>query len=91
MGVLMIMNCKDVADKLSPFMDGELGAAMNQRMSMHIESCDSCKNELKHFHRIGVWMREVEISVDTEIIWGRIESAIPSVDQRDPHTIRKIP
>ena len=72
------MNCNDVAEKLSQFMDGELDSAMNERMSRHIESCDSCKKELECFRRIGVWMREVEAPVDTEVTWNRIEAAIPS-------------
>ena len=72
------MNCKDIADKLSRFMDGELDSALNERLSLHIESCDSCKKDLESFRRIGVWMREVEAPVDTEVTWGRIEAAIPS-------------
>lgn len=72
------MNCKDVTDKLSQFMEGELDSAMHERMSLHIESCDSCKKELECFRRIGVWMREVEVPVDTEVAWERIEAAIPS-------------
>ena len=72
------MNCKEVADKLSQFMDGELDSALNERVSLHIESCDACKKDLESFRRIGVWMREVEAPVDTEVTWNRIEAAIPS-------------
>jgi len=72
------MNCKDITDKLSRFMDGELDSALNERLSLHIESCDSCKKNLESFRRIGVWMREVEAPVDTEVTWGRIEAAISS-------------
>ncbi|MCY2977099.1 MAG: zf-HC2 domain-containing protein [Planctomycetota bacterium] len=72
------MNCKEVADRLSPFMDGELDSGLNERVSLHIESCDACKRDLESFRRIGVLMREVEAPVDTEGSWGRIEAAIPS-------------
>ena len=72
------MNCNDVAEKLSQFMDSELEPALNERISRHFESCDSCKKELECFRRIGVWMREVEAPVDTEVTWNRIEAAIPS-------------
>ena len=72
------MNCKEVADKLSPFMDGELDSGLNERVSLHIESCDACKRDLESFRRIGEWMREVEAPVDTEGSWGRIEAAIPT-------------
>lgn len=78
MGGLITVNCKDVADKLSQFMDSELDSAMHERISQHIESCDSCSKEMECFRRIGVWMREVEAPVDTEVAWGRIEAAIPS-------------
>lgn len=72
------MNCKDVSEKLSQFMDSELDSTLIERMSLHIESCGSCKRDLESFRRIGVWMREVEAPVDTEVTWGRIEAAIPS-------------
>ncbi len=72
------MNCKEVAEKLSPFMDGELDSGLNERVSRHIESCDVCKRDLESFRRIGEWMREVEAPVDTEGSWGRIEAAIPT-------------
>lgn len=72
------MNCKEVADRLSPFMDGELDSGLNERVSLHIESCDACKRDLESFRRIGGWMREVEAPVDTEGSWGRIEAAIPT-------------
>ena len=75
---MIAMNCKEVADKLSPFMDGELDSGLNERVSLHIESCDVCKRDLESFRRIGEWMREVEAPVDTEGSWGRIEAAIPT-------------
>jgi hypothetical protein len=78
MGGLIVMNCNDVTEKLSQFMDGELDSTLNERISLHIESCDSCKKDLESFRRIGVWMREVEAPVDTEAAWSRIEAAIPS-------------
>jgi hypothetical protein len=78
MGGLIAMNCREVADKLSQFMDGELDSGLNERVSLHIESCDACKRDLESFRRIGERMREVEAPVDTEWSWGRIEAAIPS-------------
>ena len=72
------MNCREVADKLSPFLDGELDSGLNERVSLHIESCDACKRDLESFQRIGEQMRKVEAPVDTELTWGRIEAAIPS-------------
>ena len=72
------MNCNDISDKLSKFMDGELDSILSERMCLHIDSCDSCKKNLESYRRIGVWMQEVEIPVDTEVVWSRIEAAIPS-------------
>jgi len=75
---LIAMNCKDVSVKLSHFMDGEPDSALDERMERHIDSCDSCKADLQSFRRMGEWMREVEVPVDTDVVWGRIEDAIPS-------------
>ncbi len=77
MGRVITMNCNDVADRFSEFMDGELDSILSERISMHIESCVSCKEDMASYCRIGVWMREVEIPVDTDVTWNRIEAALP--------------
>ncbi len=70
------MNCNDVADRLSEFMDGELDSILSEKISTHIESCMSCEEDLASHRRIRIWMREVEIPVDTELTWYRIEAAL---------------
>ena len=72
------MNCNEVSARLSEFLDGELDSISNEQLSLHIDSCVSCNNELEAYRRMGVWMREVEIPVDTEVAWSRIKDALPS-------------
>ena len=85
------MNCNDVVDKLSQFMDGELDSVLSEQMSMHIDSCDSCKNDLESHRRLGIWMREIESPVDTEVVWSRIEVAIPIKLRKDDRRSVKWP
>ena len=60
------MNCEMFSARLSEYLDSESDAALNDQMLLHIESCESCQNKLHSFQRIGEWMREVEVTVDTD-------------------------
>ena len=71
------MNCETFSAGLSEFMDSELDTALNDQMLLHIESCESCQDKLQSFQRIGEWMREAEVPVDTEKIWSHIASSLP--------------
>lgn len=72
------MNCHVVSARLSEFMDGELDSVSSEQISLHIDSCATCRNELDSYHRLTGWMRVVETPVDMETIWNRIESALPT-------------
>lgn len=37
------MPCKDVMDRLEPFLDGELGVEVTVRMLAHLERCRPCR------------------------------------------------
>lgn len=74
----MEMNCETFSARLSEYLDSESDAALNDQMLLHIESCESCQNKLHSFQRIGEWMREVEVTVDTEAIWNRISPVLPA-------------
>lgn len=75
------MKCESVSNKLSDFMDGKLDSNTTERISLHIGTCSSCQGVLQSLQRIGEWMREDEVTVDTEAIWSRIESALPAQKQ----------
>ncbi len=72
------MNCDDVSTKLSEYMDDELDLKSSELISLHIVSCMSCQCELQSHQRLGQWMRENELTVDTEATWNQIESALPN-------------
>ena len=72
------MNCETFSAGLSEYMDRELDAVLKDQMLLHAESCESCQNKLQSFQRIGEWMRESELPVDTERIWSRISSSLPA-------------
>ncbi len=75
------MNCESVSNKLSDFMDGKLDSNTTELISIHVGTCASCQGVIQSLKRIGDWMREDEVTVDTEAIWSRIESALPTKKQ----------
>ena len=70
-------------------MDGELNSTLSEPISLHIESCDSCKKVLESYRCIGVWMREAEVPVEMEVTWNRVEGALPaSIRRKDRWSLK---
>jgi anti-sigma factor RsiW len=40
------MDCKDIKERLSAYMDAELDAALMKAVTDHVEACESCREEL---------------------------------------------
>src|SRR5437773_1770951 len=51
------MVCREVLDRLSPFLDGELDPFASREVSRHLESCPSCSAELARQKQLGEAMR----------------------------------
>jgi anti-sigma factor (TIGR02949 family) len=49
------MDCSEIADRLSPFLDGELEGDEAEGVGMHLEECASCKKRYQDHQ----WVKEV--------------------------------
>lgn len=47
-------NCKEIREKLSPFIDNELSPAERGLIEKHIQQCSACQQEEKSLRQIGI-------------------------------------
>lgn len=41
------MDCRDIREKLSAYMDGELEGALMKAVADHVEACEACRDEVR--------------------------------------------
>jgi anti-sigma factor RsiW len=51
------MTCRDVAGLIDAYMDGELDAAAAERVSAHVETCASCRQQLDEREGLSTLLR----------------------------------
>ena len=51
------MECRDVLERLSPFLDDELDPVVSGEISRHLESCSSCAAALNRQRELGASLR----------------------------------
>jgi len=62
------MNCKEINQKISQFIDGELDVCECEAIKTHIENCHLCKNFYKSFTRnIELCKELLKVDVSAEI------------------------
>ena len=53
------MECDSFRNKLSAYKDGELDGNISEAVSLHLQSCASCRRELADFERVDSLVREM--------------------------------
>ena len=75
------MNCADVLDQMTAFMDGELPAAITERIKAHLDSCVNCAQvEKEHqalYHLADRW------TVEGSDVWEATRRQIEEEDLLD--------
>ena len=66
------MNCDWIEDKLSAYIDKEVGEGDRIRIEEHCNHCESCRTTISQFISIGRLMRQSEQRVDTDAVWDRV-------------------
>src|SRR3989442_3076479 len=72
--------CAQICDELKAYVDGELGEAERAGVRVHLDGCDSCRQELSAIERMSQELRaldEAAQSVPRPELRARILSAIP--------------
>ena len=66
------MNCDWIVDKLSAFIDNEVGGEDRRQIEEHCDQCERCRTMVSQYMSIGRIMRHAEERVDTEAVWERV-------------------
>jgi Putative zinc-finger len=77
------MKCDLVQDRLSAFIDNEVGVDEQLRIEQHLKTCESCRSQVSQFLAIGNLMRQSEQVVDTDAVWNRVSGHFGN----DPHLV----
>lgn len=73
------MKCDLICERLSPFIDGELGSDEQLQIQQHVDGCANCGLQVAQFLAIGNLMRQSESLVDTDAVWEQLQGRL---DQR---------
>ncbi|HEY5614881.1 MAG TPA: zf-HC2 domain-containing protein [Bacteroidota bacterium] len=85
------MNCNDVQQLLSEYLDGSLPAQQREAVNIHLESCVSCRAELQQYQsllaRTAHLPKDIAPSRD---LWGGISKRIgPQEQTQSPNVIHR--
>lgn len=77
------MDCRESTENLTAYLDGELSSSELARMLSHLESCASCRVELRSFEEaadlVQSHTRDLEIGPESwNAIYNRIRAERPS-------------
>lgn len=70
------MDCEAVTEKLSAFLDGELGSSEELDVQRHLTSCETCRAEFEQFDAMGNIIRRCESCEMQLPEWDSIESRL---------------
>jgi anti-sigma factor RsiW len=66
------MDCKDIREKLSAYMDGELDAALMKAVTDHVEACEACRDEVRRMEAAWDLLESVPVPEPSLGLKGRI-------------------
>jgi mycothiol system anti-sigma-R factor len=75
--------CSDTAALLQPYVDGELGAAEQERVAAHLESCRPCRAAVQEQHWVRATLRALQRDAAPAALRARIVAELDAID-RDP-------
>ena len=70
------MNCKKAAQLIPLFVEADLEAAERQRVTEHLESCDSCGKTVKEFQASQSLLRSVALPEFDETVFSPVRSSV---------------
>ena len=60
------------ADKLSAYIDNEVGEEDRRQIEEHCDQCERCRTSVSQFRSIGRLMRQSEERVETDAVWEQV-------------------
>ncbi len=72
--------CDWVEERLSAYIDKEIGEEERKHIEEHCEQCEACRALVSQFVGMGTLMRQSEPLVDTDAIWDKVAVNLDSRD-----------
>ena len=66
------MNCDWIEDRLSGYVDKEVGDEDRRQIEVHCDHCEGCRTMVSQYMSIGRLLRQSEQRVDTDAVWERV-------------------
>lgn len=66
------MVCREVMERLSPFLDDELDPVASREVSLHLESCPTCAAALDQQRNLGESLRDLEYYRAPDLLRARV-------------------
>lgn len=85
------MNCDEVKLNLPEYIDRKLDGATREKVEMHLESCPSCKAQLKEMTSFLAFMSSVPSPETPEGMKDEFESMLAGLDIQKKKTVRLMP
>lgn len=76
------MKCKLVEERLSAYIDKEVGEEERLQIESHCEQCDACRSSVTQFVAIGSLMRQSESRVDIDAVWDKVAARLDCRDTK---------
>jgi len=78
------MECRDVRDRLSPFLDDELDPVTSREISLHLASCPDCAAALDRQRKLGESLRrDLEYHRAPDLLRARVAHAVRAAVRRE--------
>ena len=84
------MECREVRDRLSPFLDDELDPVASREVARHLESCPNCAAALEAQRGLGETLRrDLEYHRAPDLLRERLMRDLRAAGQRDQAPVRR--
>lgn len=73
------ISCTDLREELSAFVDGQVDATVNAAISVHLQSCQSCSQQMEVIKSLSRFLAQGASLENVPDIWERMKGDVPSV------------
>jgi anti-sigma factor RsiW len=85
------MVCRDVVDRLSPFVDDELDPVASREVARHVETCPTCTAALARQRELGESVRHnLEYHRAPDLLRARLMHDLRGAEQRENLPVRRV-